>query len=330
MNSARFLADLLKKGVKVRFAQESFKSGTQYFERGTLLVTRTSNARIGAGLGAVLQTAGDSAGVVVYPVGSGFVDSGYDIGSYRVHGINRPKVALVTGSGNPSAAGEVWFFFEQELGYPITLINADQLDRVALKNYDVCIVPDGSADVFSDRNAQEALRSWVSQGGRLIALESAVVQMAKTDWGIKIKDADRRNADTAQSKSTYEALLRYGNRERDMLTGTTPGSIYRVELDNSHPLAYGYPDYYYTLKQDSNVYQFLKEGSWNVGVIKKNEYISGFAGMKVKEKLKDGLLFGVQPLGRGQIIYMADNPLFRCFWQNGKLMFCNAVFLVGQ
>ena len=109
-----------------------------------------------------------------------------------------------------------------------------------------------------------------------------------------------------------------------------PGSIYKVGLDNSHPLAFGYPDSYYTLKTDSTVYQFLKEGSWNVGYIKKDDYISGFTGTKIKEKLKDGLLFGVQPMGKGQVVYMADNPLFRGFWENGKLLFCNAVFLVGQ
>jgi len=38
----------------------------------------------------------------------------------------------------------------------------------------------------------------------------------------------------------------------------------------------------------------------------------------------------VQDMGSGKIIYLADNLMFRNFWENGKLMFCNAVFLVGQ
>jgi hypothetical protein len=84
------------------------------------------------------------------------------------------------------------------------------------------------------------------------------------------------------------------------------------------------------LKLDDNVYEFLKDGGWNVGVIKKDNYVSGFAGSKAKEKLKDGLIFGVQELGRGQIVYLADDPLFRSFWENGKLLFCNAVFMVGE
>jgi hypothetical protein len=54
----------------------------------------------------------------------GFVDKGFDFGSNKVHFMKAPKVALLTGSGVSSgAAGEVWFLFEQELNYPVTLIN---------------------------------------------------------------------------------------------------------------------------------------------------------------------------------------------------------------
>jgi hypothetical protein len=46
--------------------------------------------------------------------------------------------------------------------------------------------------------------------------------------------------------------------------------------------------------------------------------------------VQDATLFGVEDLGRGTVVYLADNPLFRSFWENGKLLFSNAVFLVGQ
>ena len=46
-------------------------------------------------------------------------------------------VALATGKGvNPNAAGEVWHLFEQQLNYPISLMNADEIDGRALKNID--------------------------------------------------------------------------------------------------------------------------------------------------------------------------------------------------
>jgi hypothetical protein len=81
---------------------------------------------------------------------------------------------------------------------------------------------------------------------------------------------------------------------------------------------------------DNTVYDFIKEGGWNAGVIKKDNQLSGFVGYRLKKKLKDGLVFGVQDVGRGTVSYLSDDILFRNFWENGKLMFCNAVFMVGQ
>ena len=140
----------------------------------------------------------------------------------------------------------------------------------------------------------------------------------------------KKSEDSAGKKDDYEALKAYEERERDFLRSFIPGTIFKVEIDNTHPLAFGYPNYYYTLKQDDNMYEFFKEGGWNVGVIKQNNQVSGFVGSKLKNRLKDGLLFGVQDVGAGKVVYFADNILFRSFWENGKLMLCNALFFVGQ
>ena len=31
-------------------------------------------------------------------------------------------------------------------------------------------------------------------------------------------------------------------------------------------------------------------------------------------------------VGRGEVVYLADSPLFRGFWADGQLLFANAVF----
>ena len=133
-----------------------------------------------------------------------------------------------------------------------------------------------------------------------------------------------------KKKDDYFALKKFENQERDYISSTTPGSIYKVQLDNTHPLAFGYPDYYYTLKQSDKLVQFIESGGWNVGVLKQNDYLTGFVGAQTKLRLKDGTLFGVKEMGSGEIVLLTDNPLFRSFWENGKLLFGNAVFMVGQ
>ena len=68
-----------------------------------------------------------------------------------------------------------------------------------------------------------------------------------------------------------------------------------------------------------------------MGTIKNSSsHVSGFMGYRVKQKIKENLIFGEHDRGRGRIIYMADNPLFRGCWYEGKLLFGNAVFIVGN
>ena len=239
-----------------------------------------------------------------------------------------PRVACLTGEGVSSlGAGEVWHYFEKEIDYPITMINANDADRMEWRKYDVLIMPDGNyRNLFAKDGA---LKSWIQQGGRLVTIEGAVNELAAADWGLKIKKEDENDKDKDKEKPDYTSLKKYAESEHDYLKESNPGSIFKVEMDNTHPLAYGYPNFYYTLKGGTDVYEFLK-GGWNVGIIKKDTQVSGFTGIKAREKLIDGTLIGQMDMGKGSVVFLADDPLFRSFWQNGKLLFSNAVFLVGQ
>ena len=325
MPAVQLAAQLLQKGIKVRFNEQPFEAGGQTFDRGALIILRTSNQYV-PNLWSTVRDLANKYNVQLTPVSSGFVDKGYDFGSARVRMMQPRKIALLTGEGVGSgSAGEVWHFFERQINYPVTLINLNDLNRIRLSDYDVLIMPDGNYRFLNDKAATEQLRSWISAGGNLIAMEGAVAQLARQEWAIKAKKAEE-----GETRDVYDALRRYENRERDELANITPGSIFKVDLDNTHPLAFGYPNYYYTLKQDDQIYEFIKDGGWNVGIIKREKQIAGFVGSKLQKRLQDGLLFGVQNVGRGNITYLADNVLFRSFWENGKLMFSNAVFLVGQ
>lgn len=323
VNSVQLLAQLLKKGIKVRYTEKPFTYNKTVYDRGTLIIIEKGNP---ANLSSELNNLSAGNNADIEAVSTGFMDKGPDFGSPDVKVILPPKVALITGEPTSSlGAGEIWHLFDQQLNYPITLINAVDISRINLKNYTVLIIPDGYYKNFFNKDVSDKLKQFVTNGGSLIAIENAVHDLAEGDWGIKLKED--KDADSSKDKNNYSVLKKYENRERDDLANSIPGAIYKVQLDNTHPLAFGYPDTYYTLKQDANVYEFLKDG-WNVGVIKKSNYVTGFAGTKVKNQLKDGLIFGVTNIGSGSVVFLADNPLFREFWEGGKLLFCNAVFLV--
>jgi hypothetical protein len=329
VQTVKAVGQLLQKGILLRYAEQPFEINGMKFDRGTIIILKTANRSFGEGLWDAARKIADEGGVQLYPVSTGFVDKGYDFGSDKVHPFKASRVALLTGDGvNSGAAGEVWHFFDQQIDYPLTLINVNDIGRIDWNTIDVLIMPDGSYRFLSDKATTDVFKAWISKGGRVVALGSANGALAGAEFGIKLKKAE--NADKKDEKVNYDVLRRFEDRERDAIPEGTPGSIYKVEMDNTHPLGYGYSNTYYTLKMDDNVYEFFKDGGWNVGVIKKDNQVAGFVGAKLKEKLKDGLVFGVQQMGNGSITYLTDNVLFRNFWENGKLLFCNAVFLVGQ
>jgi hypothetical protein len=325
MQSVKLVSQLLQKGIRLRYNERPFEINGQSFERGAVLILKTSNQYI-ADLWKTVKDLANTYNVEVTAVNSGLVDKGYDFGSSKVHPIKARRIAMLTGDGiNPGSAGEIWFCFDNVINYPITLINAADATNMNWSNYDLVILPDGNYKFLNDKNATEQFKSWINNGGHVIAMENAVSKLAQLDWGLKSKKEE-----TSDSNDVYSSLKKFEDRDRDFIPGSNPGSIFRVELDNTNPLAFGYPNYYYTLKSDENVYEFIKEGGWNVGVLKRDKPVSGFVGSKVRNKFQDGLLFGVQEMGNGTITYLADDVLFRSFWENGKQMFANAVFLVGQ
>ena len=328
LQDLQFLSELLNQKVNIRYSEKTFEAEGQKYNPGTLIITRTGNERLGDRFDTIIKAAAEKAGVQIVPTRSGFVTSGADFGSSSVRYLKQPKVAVLAGPGIYSTGfGEIWHFFEQQIQYPITVLDAQTLSRVAWSEVDVLIMPGGNyGDIMPERILNQ-VKDWVRAGGKLIAMESATSFLAgKRDFALTLK----KNTDSVDvKKDPYKLLKPYGESERSAISQLVQGSVYRVTLDNTHPLAYGYGNTYYALIQDVINYQFMTNG-WNVGVLKKDIYTSGFVGAQARKKLQDTLVLGHQQLGQGNIIYMADNPLFRAFWHNGKLLFGNAVFMVGQ
>ena len=320
----KFLAELLKNNIRVRYSEIPFETGGKRFNAGSLIIARTGNDNLKGGFERTVIELAKRSEITLQAIPSAFVDKGADLGSDKIRYIRRPKVVVVSGESTSSLSfGEVWHFFEQQINYPLTVVRSQDLGRINWNEFDVLIFPDGNyPDMGNDK-----MQQWVRAGGKLIAMEGAVSQLAgKKGFDLKNKEEAKKDE---KAKDPYEDLRTYENRERESVRTNIPGAIYKVNLDNTHPLGFGFPDFYYTLKLDDKVYQYLSSG-WNVGVIKKDNYVTGFVGVKARKKLMDGLIFGVQELGNGSVVYLADDPLFRSFWENGKLLFSNAVFMVGH
>lgn len=326
MRDATFLSALLKEGINVRVSEIPFENNSQKFDRGSLIITKSDN-RWMEDFDSILIEIANSHQRQLTAATSSFSTSGPDFGSPEVKIINRPRIGVLRGEGISSLNyGEIWHFFEQQLEFPVTSIGTDYFSNNDLLKLDVLILPSGYYSDILDENEIEDLKTWVRRGGKVIALGNAVGHFAgKEGFGLK-----ENKPETEKDTANLGNLIPYDQRERENLKNLITGSIIKTTVDKTHPMAFGYGDAYFSLKLSNDSFSFLKEG-YNVAYLQDEpEIVSGFVGIEAKKKIKNSLVFGVEPMGSGSFIYMVDNPLFRGFWENGKLFFVNAIFFVNN
>ena len=321
MNDARFLADLLKENIKVRFNQKPFNLEGNKYDRGSLIITKSDNKNKKDFI-EKLKDISSKHQIFLTPTSTGFVDKGDDFGSSSIRMVKKSKIAVL--SGEPTSTlqfGEIWHFFEQQLGYPITVLHDSKLSSSELEDYNILILPDGWYGGFLDSDKLANLKDWVKGGGKLIAMGGAIKSLeGKNGFSIKTKEVKKDSTDIID-------LITYEDSERDGIKNSITGAIFKTKVDKTNPLAFGYDDTYFTLKLGDDAYDYLKDGTV-VYIENDTNQVAGFAGSEAKKKIAKTLIFGVEDYGRGQVVYMVDNPLFRGFWENGKLFFANALFMV--
>lgn len=322
MKDAQFLAELLRNKIRVRYAHKPFTLDGIAHERGTLIITKSDNKQV-KNFNEILTNASKNHNKNLISTNTGFVESGKDFGSGYVDLIQNLNIAVL--SGEPTSTlrfGEIWNFFEQQLNYPISVLDEDYFARVDLTKYDILILPDGRGyNSFLSTQIKEKIKDWVKRGGKLIAMGGAIDGLTASDKDFSLT-AKEIKKDSTNTISSFEIS------EREQIKSTITGAIFKATVDNTNPLAYGYDDTYFTLKLGARAYKYLENGSAVYLSEGANEPVSGFAGSEAKKEIAETLIFGTEDMGRGQVIYMIDNPLFRGFWENGKLFFANALFMV--
>ena len=321
LEDARWLSKLLLKGIKVRFAEEPFTIEGQQYDPGSLVITKADN-RDNPQFGTIVAHAAKELNRTVHVLTGGWAQEGSDLGARSFRFIERPQVALLSGVGTSSFSfGEFWHFFEQQLNYPVTIIDTRYYKNVDLDHYQVLILPSGNYD-FKEKEFVR-LKQWIRDGGRLVVVGNALNLLAG-------KDGFALQKDTTETESGSPSPGLYKDRRRESVTDNIPGAIFKVTLDASHPLGFGYDQSYFSLKTNDLTFPYL-DGEWNVGTIADpSSLVSGFVGYQILEKQQNALALGVEEMGSGAIIYMVDNPLFRAFWYNGKMLVANSIFFVGQ
>jgi hypothetical protein len=323
LESAKILAKIYKENLVVRMAAKDLIINEKKIVRGSIVITRGDNPKVS-----------DFCGVVekIYKnwdyLNTGFSNTGNDLGGRSFSLLNKPKVLSIMGSGTATNdIGQIWHYFDEVLNYPISIVYLDALNRVNLDDYNTLILPDGRYKL--DQSFMDKLGPWISKGGKVISIEGAnSFFLNKEGYALKRfatddeKKAEEKAADERKMKARFEL---YESFERSGLSNYLAGAIVKNKIDPTHPLSFGLGNDYYSLKTDPSGYKLLKD-AYNPIYIPKGYKNYGFIGSQLKPKLEETVSFAVENKGRGSVVYMIDNPLFRGFWVNGQLLFSNALF----
>jgi len=315
----KFMAQLFRAGLQVRYTRHPFTAEGKSFSRGSVIVARGDNPSVKQ-FDAKVMAAAEAGGVIPVALKGGMVAAGKDIGSDYSPARVSPKIALAGGEGTSQVFGEMWYFLERELEYPVTVIDVSGLKNADLSGYDILILPGGSVT-----EAKERIMAFVNEGGRVIAMDSSIA-LFKAEKNSALSKAFE--AKEAEEKKTVRPtfadttmLKRYDDQRRNSAAERSAGAIFRIRLDDTHPFAFGMGKEWFLMKRNEGL-PFLEKG-FNIAYITEENPVAGFAGYKYRQKVINTNVIASETIGKGMVVYISEDPYFRACWKSGRVLLGN-------
>ena len=314
--ASRALYRLQEAGVRVRASSRDFAASSggvlHSFKKGALIVWVQQEGVSSDDIREALLSAAEQDFVSVFPVDTGLTPDGPDLGTGTADVLAKTTVALVAGSGTSSYnVGEVWHLLSHRMRIPVSLIDSGRLESIKLDDYTVLVHAGGNVSI------PDNVQKWVSEGGTLITLSSATSTLIDDEL-ISLEEREL-DVDSLIQNVPYDKITSARGAQR------IGGSILNALLDETHPIAYGIGNSLPLFRNSSSFFDRDKAPGSAPVVYSSDPWISGYVSDERRPMADGAVAVGVAEMGRGNIIYFADNPNFRGFWLGSARLFLNAV-----
>ena len=320
-HAPRALYRLQEAGAVVRVAFEPFDAmvggARRRFERGTLVVPVRQEGIEAAAVHALVEQAVAEDGLEVVALGGGLTPGGIDLGSPSARVLEPPRVAILAGEGTSAyGVGEAWHLLGERMRIPVSLLSISRLEDLDLARYTV-VVASGAVGLGED--ATEALKGWVRAGGTLVAADEAAGWAATAGF----LDPKAEEAPTDSTRRPYA--------ERRVAAGAQAvgGAILALDLDTTHPLAFGHPERVAVFKTNRLAFGGVTPEGHDVGVYPEAPLLAGYLSDENRTRFAEKAGLMAVRLGRGRVVAMDFDPAFRAFWYGTDGLLLNAVFFGG-
>ncbi len=326
------LAALQRAGVRVRLGTKAFEAilgpdETRSFEPGTVVVTRGFQDVSPEELAAALAEAANR-GVEIVPLASGLTPGGIDLGSPSLGPLEVPRPALLVGEGcSAYEAGEVWHAFDLRFEVPLVMIDERNFGSLDLSRITHLFLVSGAASKLSE-SGREEVRRWVRGGGVLVGLRgsaAAALEIAGVNNAEEEPDeSEKAPLEAEAAPPAYADFRELAARE------SIAGTIFRVRLDRTHPLCFGFPRDELAVFRNSTAVLPAGEDPFAAPARYTQEpLVSGFAAKERVERIAGTPALRAERVGGGLAIALIDDPVFRGVWYGTEKFLANALFLSG-
>ena len=337
----RTLAALLQEGFKAAALAEPATFKGQRFAPGTLVLPRRTNLE---SLPARLQALAQENHHPVVAMDTAQMDAGPDLGSNRALILRTPRIAvLMDRPANPMAFGALAHTLT-EAGLPFVQLRADRLAAVPLARFThVLVVDDGAQGKAWQQALGEGgaakLKGWVAEGGSLLAFQGGAAYasragltptgyhlLARAAEEARLKEKDPKRE--APKADPGELVRPWDKREERALEESIPGAFLKVQVDGSHPLAWGLHAEGGAAVMDTNdpILELSPGGENPLHYGKEELKVSGLVPKAMEAKLQQTAYAFREKLGLGAVILVAGDPVFRGQTPFTRRLLFNAIY----
>ncbi len=314
----KLLYEVLNSELIAKVATDPFEiataNGNMKFDYGTIMIPAQNQPKNENEIYQLIEKHAKINGIKVYAVKTGLVSDGIDLGSNNFSILEKPKVAMLVGTGvAPSDAGEIWHLADQRFGLPVTMIDVNNFNSANIDKYNTLIMVSGSYGSVS----KDKIKTWVQNGGTLVLFETAI------EWGAN----SLVNINLKKGKTDSLKVARYADLENNLGAQEMGGSIFQAKVDLTHPLLYGYQTSTLSFFKANSVYMQRNANPYSTPAqYTSNPLQSGYISKANAEMIKNAAAINVNALGRGRVISIDNDLNFRAFWYGGTKLFMNTLF----
>ena len=322
--SPKLLNNILNNNISARVATKPFSS----YVKGQITDFKAGSIIIPAGIQtkenwqAQLISASNTTGITLHSIDTGLTIKGVDIGSNSLKPLAKAKVLLLGGNGiSQYEAGEVRFYLDETLNIPLTIIDHSRMNRINLSRYSHIILVDGNYRYIGEQTTKK-IKQWVNNGGVIISQKRASLWLAKNE----ILKASFVTNDQINKLFDRESIS-YGDKQALASRKRIAGAIFQVELDTSHPLAYGYQRSILPLFRNSNLIMEHPEQPFvTLAKYTPSPLLSGYTDKNLVNRLAHNAAIIAHNVGKGRVIATTEVLTFRGYWHGSAKILANSLF----